>query len=83
MLVLTRRRNGQIFIGEDIVITVVSVERGNVRIGIEAPENVRILRDDVSRGYKPPKHRTMDEAPARMPFLGARSKKKDEGKAKP
>ena len=44
MLVLTRRPGEQIVIGHNIRVTVVSVGPGRVKIGIEAPENVRIDR---------------------------------------
>lgn len=47
MLVLTRRPGEQIVIGNGIRVTVVSVGPGRVKIGIEAPENVRIDRQEV------------------------------------
>jgi carbon storage regulator len=47
MLVLSRKCGQSITIGDDIVITVVRLGRGNVQIGIEAPGHVRILRQEV------------------------------------
>ena len=47
MLVLTRRPGEQIVIGDGIRLTVVSVSPGRVKIGIEAPPNVRIDRQEV------------------------------------
>ena len=47
MLVLTRRPGEQIIIGDDIRLTVVSLGPGRVKIGIEAPPNVRIDREEV------------------------------------
>ena len=47
MLVLTRKVGERINIGEDIVVRVVEVNRGNVRIGIEAPGSVSIYRQEV------------------------------------
>jgi carbon storage regulator len=47
MLVLTRRPGEQIVIGNNIRVTVVSVGPGRVKIGIEAPENVRIDRSEI------------------------------------
>ncbi len=48
MLTLTREVGEKIVIGDDIVITVVSVsEHGRVRLGIEAPRQVRIDRAEV------------------------------------
>lgn len=47
MLVLTRRPGEQIVIGDGIRITVVSVGPGRVKIGIEAPPNVRVDRQEI------------------------------------
>lgn len=47
MLVLTRRINESIKIGKDITVTVTGVAGGKVRIGIEAPSDVPILRQEV------------------------------------
>jgi len=47
MLVLTRKLGERIFIGRDIVITVADLKRGLVRIGIDAPEHVRIFREET------------------------------------
>jgi carbon storage regulator len=47
MLVLSRRRSEQIVIDGSIRITVVKLERGTVRLGIEAPADVRIVRQEL------------------------------------
>ena len=47
MLVLTRRRGERVLIGEDIHVTVVEVWGNQVRLGIHAPKDVRIVRDDL------------------------------------
>jgi len=47
MLVLTRRPGEQIVIGNSIRVTVVSVGPGRVKIGIEAPSDVRIDRQEI------------------------------------
>jgi carbon storage regulator len=48
MLTLTREVGQQIYIGDDIILTVVSVSpSGRVRLGIEAPKQVRIDRKEV------------------------------------
>lgn len=47
MLVLTRRRDESIVIGDGIVVTVVEVGRGRVRLGIVAPPSVSIRREEV------------------------------------
>jgi carbon storage regulator len=47
MLVLTRKVGEKLLIGDDITISVIEVNRGGVRIGVEAPRNVSILRHEV------------------------------------
>jgi carbon storage regulator len=47
MLVLTRRPNESIIIANNIKITVVSVGPGRVKLGIEAPPNVRVDRQEI------------------------------------
>lgn len=49
MLVLTRKLNERIVIGDNIKITVVGIRGNHVRIGIEAPPEVNILRDELHR----------------------------------
>ena len=48
MLVLTRKMNEQILIGNDIKITLVRVRGNSVRIGIEAPRAVRVVRGELA-----------------------------------
>lgn len=52
MLVLSRKTGDQVFIGSDIVLTVVEVRGDKVRIGIDAPKTVQILRDDIKKQEK-------------------------------
>lgn len=47
MLVLSRKLGETIFIGDDIKITVVDIEHGKIRLGIEAPPAIRIDRQEV------------------------------------
>jgi carbon storage regulator len=47
MLVLSRKPLQSIMIGSDIRITVVKVERNQVRIGIEAPRELTVLRSEL------------------------------------
>lgn len=49
MLVLSRKLGEKIRIGDDITIVVASIKGNVVRIGIEAPENVRILRSELAQ----------------------------------
>jgi len=47
MLVLSRKQNERIRVGDSVVVTIVRVSGDKVRIGIEAPANVRVLRDEL------------------------------------
>jgi len=49
MLVLTRKVGERIHIGDGIVVTVVRIQNDKVRIGIEAPAEVSIHREEVYR----------------------------------
>jgi carbon storage regulator len=48
MLVLTRKPGEKVVIGQGIVVTVLSVDGGRIRLGIEAPDDVPILRGELS-----------------------------------
>lgn len=49
MLVLTRKLDEAIQIGDNIKITVLRVKGNTVRIGIEAPKHVKVIRDELER----------------------------------
>ena len=59
MLVLSRKTSQQITIGPDIVITVVKIDRNHVRLGIQAPPDIPILREELAdagpgNAHRPP-----------------------------
>jgi len=47
MLIITRKKGESIMIGDDIEITISKIDDGSVKIGIEAPRNVNILRKEL------------------------------------
>lgn len=47
MLVLTRKAGEELLIGDDIVITVLEVSGDAIKIGIDAPKDVKILRREI------------------------------------
>ena len=53
MLVLSRKIGEKILIGENISVTVVRVAPGVVRLGVEAPDNLPIMREEL-------KHKEME-----------------------
>jgi carbon storage regulator len=48
MLVLSRKLNEKIVIDGGIVVTVVKIDRNQIRLGIEAPAHVRVLREEIA-----------------------------------
>ena len=56
MLVLTRKTGEGIFIGKDVIIKILEIEGDRVKIGIEAPKTMKVLRlelyEDVSKENK-------------------------------
>jgi carbon storage regulator len=47
MLVLSRKESERIRLGDSIVLTIVRVSGDKVRLGIEAPPNILVLRDEL------------------------------------
>src|SRR3954454_2966787 len=60
MLVLTRKLMEKLFIGDDICVTVVRLEGGQVRLGIDAPREVSVVRAELvpGRAVTPPRSST-------------------------
>ena len=56
MLVLTRKQAEMIRIGEHIVVKVIATGRGKVKIGIEAPNDVRVMRAELDEKIIPVAH---------------------------
>jgi len=55
MLVLSRREHERIRLGDSIMLTVIQVAGDKVRLGIEAPSDVLVLRDELKpRGQQAP-----------------------------
>ena len=52
MLILTRRVGETVMIGNDVTVTVLGVKGNQVRIGINAPKNVAVHREDIFERIK-------------------------------
>ena len=55
MLVLSRKTSERILIGDDIAITIVRIGPNSVRIGIEAPKTINIVREELCDFSSQPK----------------------------
>lgn len=64
MLVLSRKPGERILIGDNIAVTVVRVAQGVVRIGVEAPQDLPIVREEIKD--------QVNNRPARPPVAKAR-----------
>lgn len=64
MLVLSRKETQRIRVGDSVVVTVVKIAGDKVRVGIEAPSDVLVLRDELETW----------EAPAAAPRCEGRCK---------
>lgn len=53
MLVLSRKESERIRVGDSIVVTVVRLTKDRVRLGIEAPDDVLVLRDELEKESDP------------------------------
>lgn len=70
MLVLTRKSGERLRIGHDITITIIEITSGQVRLGIEAPRDVGVHREEIYerirqenlRAAAPPAGRILDVA---------------------
>ncbi len=58
MLILTRRRTESLVIGDNVTVTVLDIKGGRVRIGVSAPRNVIVNREEIfeetRRGHRMP-----------------------------
>ena len=66
MLILTRRVDERILIGDDITLCVLDIEGNRVRLGLDAPKSVSILREEVHKRFtenasNDPQHSKPDE----------------------
>lgn len=69
MLVLSRKEAQRIRLGDDIVITVLRLAGDKVRLGIEAPKDMLVLRDELEQ-FAPPGEAAAAGPSQRAPLLG-------------
>jgi len=52
VLILSRKLGESVLLGDDVSITVLEVSKGVVKLGIDAPKEIRILRGELSEAVK-------------------------------
>jgi carbon storage regulator len=81
MLVLSRRIDERIMIGDQIEISIVDIKGDQVKIGIQAPGNVKVYRKEVYEAIQKENIEAARAKPAALPDLGRLvEKEKEEGK---
>ena len=65
MLVLSRKLGERIVIGDRIVVTVVRLDHGQVRLGIEAPREIAVFREEIAPFLPPWCNRSSEGYPDR------------------
>ncbi|MBU0675101.1 MAG: carbon storage regulator CsrA [Proteobacteria bacterium] len=69
MLVLSRKVGEAIVVGDDIRIRILEMKGGQVRVGIEAPDQVAVHRDEIFQKILEENRRAASEAPANLDDL--------------
>ncbi|MEC8554750.1 MAG: carbon storage regulator CsrA [Planctomycetota bacterium] len=72
MLVLSRHRDESIMIGDDVVITIVDIRGDKVRLGIEAPQDIPVHRQEVYEAIRRENQKAGQVQPGETRSLGNR-----------
>ena len=72
MLVLSRHRDESIMIGDDIVITIVDIRGDKVRLGIDAPTDIPVHRQEVYDAIQRENRKASQTDPSATRDLGAK-----------
>jgi carbon storage regulator len=79
MLVLTRKLGENIRIGENVKITVLDLKGGQVKLGIDAPPDIAVHREEIFERIQEENKKAANVVTSRLKNLAARYKKKDTG----
>ena len=71
MLIITRRAGEKMMIGDEIVVEIMEIVGNQVRVGIQAPQSVRVYREEIWRAVKDENRAAATDAPASLPAAPA------------
>lgn len=77
MLVLSRKKGQSVMIGDNIEISVVDISGEQVKIGIKAPKNIAVHREEIYREIKNENARAACPDIARLKEFGKKESKED------
>ncbi len=77
MLILDRKENQAIMIGDNIEVTIVSIKGDHVKVGINAPGSVKVFRQELFKEIQNSNIEALKVNPDAMKSLGALIKKKN------
>jgi carbon storage regulator len=63
MLILSRKVNEKIMIGEDISISIIEIQGDHIRLGVDAPKTVKVFRQEVFDAIKSQNKAAMESTP--------------------
>lgn len=69
MLILSRRLNERIIIGDDVEVTVLDIKGDQVKLGIRAPQNVKVYRQEVFEAIQEENRRAAETSDRELPSL--------------
>lgn len=78
MLVLSRKAGERIWIGDDISVTVVRITGGGVRIGIEAPHEMPVVREELREKMEQAEAKEFKNGPSTIKFPSTNSQATNE-----
>jgi carbon storage regulator len=69
MLILSRKTNEKIMIGDDISVSIIEIRCDQVRIGVDAPKSVKVFRQEVFDAIKA-ENEAASQSAATLPAIG-------------
>jgi carbon storage regulator len=70
MLILSRKTNEKIMIGDDISVTIIEIRGDQVRVGVDAPKHIKVYRQEVFDLVKAENQAAATAQMAKLPELG-------------